>query len=280
MSWRHVARKDFEDAGRSLLLWVVTALMLVLVVGLTVIPRFVDDFHDPLAFLFSPIGFFVPIIGLMVGYRSIVGERESGTVRFLLGLPNTRGDVLVGKIIGRTAVVAVPTLISFVVGALVIVALYGELDVANFLGLLVFSVVMGLLYVSIAVGVSASVSSRAKALAGVVGVYVFFEIVWDFVPVALLWLLEGVSPAQFQQTVPGWYLFLERLSPGNALSVISMTLVDFPGTEDFDMAIEARYAGETVPLYLETWSAWLVVLLWIAVPLGIGYLRFRRATLS
>lgn len=284
MSWVHVARKDFEDASRSMTLWALTALLILLVAGLSAVPYLLatdaqaPGFEDALAFLFTPIGFLVPIIGLVVGYQAIVGERESGSIRFLLGLPNSRRDVLVGKLLGRTGVVAVATVIGFLVGAVVIAALYDGFAVADYLGLAAFSLVVGLVYVAIAVGVSASVTSRAKAVAGVLGIFVVFDVLWQFVPMSIYWLLEGELPNLFEN-VPAWYVFVERLSPGESLSAIALTLVEFAGAGDLDLTAAGRVGGE-LPFYLENWFAWLIVLAWIAVPLAIGYYRFERAILS
>ncbi|MCU4751746.1 ABC transporter permease [Halobacteria archaeon AArc-curdl1] len=282
MTWLHVARKDFQDAGRSRLLWVLTGLLVLLIAGLSAIPYVLASdgrpaFENGLVFLYSPIGFLIPIVGLIVGYRAIVGERESGSIRFLLGLPNTRRDVLLGKLVGRTAVVAVPTVIGFAVGGLVLALLYEGFAFGAYLGLFAFTVVMGLVYVAIALGVSASVDSRAKALAVVATLYVVVDIAWSFVPMSIYWALERSFPGF--ENLPAWYLFLERLSPGQALSAISLTLVDFVGAEDIDVTAAGRVAGE-VPFYLENWFAWVIVLAWIFVPLGIGYLRFRDATLN
>lgn len=286
MSWVHVARKDFADASRSMVLWALTALLILLVAGVSSIPYLLHSdgpapmFEDAIGFLFQPIGLLVPILGLVIGYQSIVSERESGTIRFLLGLPNTRRDVVVGKVLGRSAVVGVATLIGFLVGGIVIVVLYDGFAVVDYLGLLVFSLIMGLVYVAIAVGVSASVTSRAKAVAGVLGIFIIFDMLWQFIAMAIYWVLEGALPDIYGQgTLPAWFLLLERLSPGHALTAISLDLVTVIGFEDIELTAAGRVAGE-VPFYLETWFAWVFVLAWILVPLAIGYLRFDRAILS
>lgn len=282
MSWMHVARKDFADAGRSMMLWALTVVLVLLVAGVSAIPYLLADgttppFEDALSFLFTPIALLVPIIGLVVGYQAIVGERESGSIRFLLGLPNTRRDVVLGKVIGRAGVVAVPTLIGFLVGAIVIGALYDGFIVTDYLGLLAFSLVMGLVYVSVAVAISASVSSRAKALAGVLGFYILFDFLWEFVPMAIYWVVEGRLPGL--TGLPAWYLFVLRLSPGQALSAIALTLIEIAGAGDLDLTAAGRLAGE-VPFYLENWFAWIIVGLWIVVPVSLGYLRFKNTVLS
>ncbi|MFC7215740.1 ABC transporter permease subunit [Saliphagus sp. GCM10025334] len=282
MTWMHVASKDFADAGRSMMLWALTVLLVLLVAGVSAIPYLLAEgttptFAEALYFLFTPIGLLIPIIGLVVGYQAIVSERESGSIRFLLGLPNTRRDVILGKVIGRAGVVAVPTLIGFLVGAVVIGALYDGFVVADYLGLLVFSLVMGLVYVSVAVGISASVSSRAKALAGVLVFFVLFDFLWEFVLMGTYWVLEGSLPGF--DGLPVWYLFVLRLSPGQALTAIALTLIEIVGAEGLDFTAAGRVAGD-VPFYLENWFAWIIVALWIIVPVSVGYLRFKNAILS
>lgn len=285
-NWVAIARKDFADAARSKMLWALTALLLLLVAGVSSIPYLLHDqgpapvFDDALLFLFQPIALLVPIIGLIVGYQAITAERETGSIRFLLGLPFTRLDVVIGKVVGRAGVVAVPTTIAFLLGGVVIAALYDGFAAVDYLGLFIFSLLMGLVYVAIAVGVSASVGSRAKAVAGVLGIFVIFDFLWQFVPTAIYWLfVERSLPLFTGEPLPGWFLLVERLSPGQALTVIALDLVDFFGAEDVDLTAAGRIAGE-VPFYLENWSAWVIVALWIIVPVGIGYYRFKRAVIS
>ncbi|ELZ05231.1 ABC transporter permease subunit [Natrialba asiatica] len=283
MSWVHVARKDFADALRSKLLWVLSALMILVVAGISAIPQLLyipgqgpaPGFDDGMSFMFTWMTMMVSIIGLVVGYRAIVGERESGSIRFLLGLPNSRRDVVVGKVLGRATVVAVPTVIGFLVGAVVILALYDGFAVTDYIGLLVFALVIGLVYVSVAVAVSASVNTRAKAVGGVLGIYLIFDLLWWTVPMAIYWLLERELPGSTD--LPAWYVLVERLGIWEPLGILSGTLVDIAGVETVSTA--DRLAGD-VPFFLETWFAWVIVIAWVAIPLGIGYYRFNRAVMS
>lgn len=283
MTWVRVARKDFADASRSRLLWALVGLLVLSVGGLVAVPYLVADdpttptFEDGMSSLYVPIGTLVPIIALVVGYRSVVGERASGTIRVLLGLPITRRDVILGKVVGRAAVVAVPTVVGFGAAAIVAAVVYEGFDTFAYLTLFGYTLFLGLLYVAIAVGISASVNSRAKALAVAVGFYVTSEVLWDFVPMSLYWVLEREFP-DFD-ALPAWYVFVDRLSPDESLNVVLVTLADFLAPEGYDPTAEGRIAGEA-PFFVETWFVPVIVGLWVAVPLAVGYLRFRRATLS
>lgn len=283
MRWVQIARKDFADASRSMTLWILSGLMILLVAGVSAIPHLLyvsgegsaPGFDEAMTFMFGLMTLMVSVIGLVVGYQAIVGERELGSIRFLLGLPNTRLDVVVGKAIGRAAVVAVPTVIGFLVGGVVIVLLYDGFDVATYVGIIAFSLLMGLVYVSVAVGVSASVSTRAKAIAGVLGIYVIFDWLWWSVPMALYWVVNRELAGSTD--LPAWYLLVEQLGVWAPLGAISHELVDLGG--DIYVPPADRIAGE-LPFYLETWFAWVFVAAWILIPLGIGYYRFDRAVLS
>lgn len=283
MSWPIIARKDFADAGRSRLLWALSLFMVVLVAGIAAIPQLLHipgegvppTFDDAISFLFTIVTLMVSIIALVVGYRAVVGERESGSIRFLIGLPHTRRDVIIGKVIGRAGVVAVPTLIGFLVGGVVVLALYDGFDVMTYTSLLALSVLIGVVYVSFAVGISAAVSSRAKAVAGVLGVYVVFDWMWWTAPMAIYWIIHRELPAMTD--VPAWFVLVERLGVWEPLHVIAATMTDIAGVET--IPVEQRIAGD-VPFYLETWFAWVFVAGWILVPLGIGYYRFRSAPIS
>lgn len=282
MSWVHIASKDFEDAIRAKVFVALSALMVLSVAGISAIPHLIHvpdqgpapGFDEALSFMFTWITLMISIIGLVVGYQAIVKERESGSIRFLLGLPNSRFDVVLGKVLGRTGVVAVATVIGFLVGAIVIGVLYDGFVIADYIGLLVFSIIMGLVYVSVAVGVSAAVSTRAKAVAGALGIYIVFDWLWWVVPMSIYWFFERELPGTTD--LPTWYVLIERLGVWEPLGVIANTLVDIAGVET--VPVTDRLAGD-VPFYLETWFAWVFVAAWILVPLGIGYYRFSRTNL-
>ncbi|MDZ7850465.1 MAG: ABC transporter permease subunit [Halodesulfurarchaeum sp.] len=69
----------------------------------------------------------VPIMALIAGYLAIAGERESGSLKILLGLPPSRGEVLAGKFLGRAAVVGIGVAAGFAISGVVTAALYGVL---------------------------------------------------------------------------------------------------------------------------------------------------------
>jgi len=269
MSWSVVARKELRDSSRSRTLWILTAVFVLIIAGAAYVAgialssgpgaeatgtALVTALTGRVSFLLTS---FVPILGLMASYASVVGERASGSAKVLLGLPHSRRDVVLGKFLGRVAVLAAALLIGFAAGFVVMLS-YEELSPVDYLGFVILTTLLGTVYVSVGVGVSATVASRSRAAASVVGVYIFLKVLWDtfpsVVPRGIVYATTGgLAP-------PDWYGFLVALSPNAAYTNLASGFVE-------------REIGA-----LETFSA-LVIVAWIAVPVALGYLRFRRSDL-
>ena len=276
MTWLVVARKEFADAVRARVLWGIVAVIGILAGGLAVVTRFLPGIEpEPLTALGAASEFaaiLVPILSLVAAYLALAGERESGSVKVLLGLPPSRAEVVLGKFVGRGAVVAVGLTLGFGVVGLATAAAYGGLPVTRFVGLTALTVGLGVAFVGIAVGISAASATRARAMSLSIAVYLGFVLLWDLVPQGLYLLVNGSAPGA---VVPVWFLALESLSPPGAYSsLVSVVLTAGTGTP----GVAARVGG-TLPFYLEPWSLLVVLALWALVPLGLGYRAFSRADL-
>ncbi|WP_227355496.1 ABC transporter permease [Haladaptatus salinisoli] len=295
MSLAVVARKDFEDAARSKMLWAITALFVLTTAGGMYALNFLFDEQSAtgaVQWLSAPASLVVPLAAIVVGYLAIAGERESGSIKILLGLPHTRRDVVLGKLVGRTGVVAVATVVAFAVGAVVLLVQYGSLPLVEFalLGLLTFFFAM--VFVGIAIGFSAFTKTRSRAMAGAIGIFFLFQFLWSFVPVAIYYLLEGSIPNPFAEPLPAWYFLLQLLNPSNAYGAASGLFIDSAGTQSVVVgpsgetttgaapSLADLVQGGTVPFYLDEWFSLVILAAWLVVPVAIGYWRFRDADLS
>ncbi|GAA0246359.1 ABC transporter permease [Haladaptatus pallidirubidus] len=187
MSWLSVAKKDFIDSRRSKGLLGLISLYVLL---LALIVYFAGDspqsaMTDVLA-LVSLIGIFIILSALIVAYLSIAGERESGSIKYLLGLPNTRFDLVVGKFAGRSMVITVGLLLAFGVAGALGVVLLDSVDFVVFAKFFLLMLFFTLTYIGIAVGLSALCASRSRAMASSVGVFFVFNV---------LWTVPTISPA-------------------------------------------------------------------------------------
>lgn len=277
MSWFVVARKDFEDAVRSRMLWSIVALFLVFTAGAVYVRETVlgdaPGVPDATQFLTTPSSLIIPLAALVVAYLAIAGERESGSIKLLLGLPHTRGDVVFGKLIGRTAVVAVGILVAFAGAAVTLLALSGELPVGDFVLVTLVTVLFGLTYVGIAIGASSFSATRSRAMALAVGAFFLFQVVWDLVPLGVYYFVEGNLP---QGALPAWFYLVRVLNPNNAYSQ-GADLV-FSGTGPVVPA--QAVVGSSVPFYVQNWFGLVILALWLVVPVALGYWRFQRVDIT
>jgi ABC-2 type transport system permease protein len=279
VSWSIVARKDFQDATRSRVLWGLSAVFLLLAVLVSGLYAFVPEISaEPelstvglLGFLASPVTLFVAVASVVVCYKSIAGEAESGSGKLLLSLPHTRRDVVLGKVVGRPLVLAIPVSIGLVAMLAVIFAggvSFTPVDYALFVAVTLAFV---LVYVSVYVGISASTASTARAATLSVVALVVFEFVWDVVPLGAWFVANGfrVPEAFFTgnlAAMPDWVAFLVNLAPGAAyLNAIGGVL--------------QGSLGGAGPFYLANWFSVVVLAAWMLVLLAVGYRRYRRADL-
>ncbi|AEH35921.1 ABC transporter permease [Halopiger xanaduensis] len=286
-----VARKEFDDAGRSKLLWALIGLLVgIVVIGYAAIWYTADDVTaaEMLSFLGFPLQTIVPIAALIAGYMAVVGERRSGSIKLLLGLPPNRTDVVFGKLLGRMAVVAAAVVLAFLVALVLSAVLFGGVPIVDWLGFAAVTLLFGVAFAGLAVGVSAAVATRGKSMALVVGIYMLLVALWELVTAGPYYLVYGEGPPVEAET---WYLLLEQFNPMSAYTTLASETVEGTvppftfqyGLESFEasqLTPAERYAGAgDAPFFLQDWFGVVVLLCWLVVPVAIGYYRFQKTDL-
>lgn len=284
MSWQAVARKDFRDAIRSRMFWALAIVFALFAVGVGAIYGYFDVFGGQgterqgfalAQFVSSPVALFVILTAVIICHKSIVGERDSGSVKILLSLPHTRLDVVIGKIVGRTGVLAVPALASLVLGIAVGGAMIGSAPLVHTVVFMLSTGLLILTYVSLAVGLSAFVNSSSLATALAVGYFIVFELLWELVGTILLFTLD------LSQNSGLYYLFL-HIPPSNASNAVTDILVS--GLTDVPSGVVAPVSeigsyAESTAFYVTPWLGAIILVFWMIVPAALGYWRFNNADL-
>jgi len=286
MSVKAVAIKDFKDGIRSRLLWGLMALFFVSVTGFTYLATRggVDEAGE--GALLATLGFsailaivvLIPVTGLVVSIKSIVREREMGSIRILLSLPHTRGEVVLGKFIGRSGLLASAILVGFVPAAGILFIRIGEFPILELVVFLLTLILFGVIFVGIGIAVSAFMRTETRATVAGIGIFFLFYF-WDSIFQFInneIGLLSG-NALTF---VLRFDLFIVFLDAFNALLALDQD-VDNTTAADTAAILGAQQNGEAIaqPFYLQHWFAFIILALWLTVPLAIGYLRFQRIDL-
>lgn len=290
-SIRAIATKDFQDAIRSWMFWGLSVFFFLLLV---VVTGAIAYFGEGIAaegqttealvgLVYQITRLVIPLIALILGWKAIAGERETGSIKILLSLPHSRKDVLLGKLIGRAAVLSVSLIVGFVLAAVIVAAMLGGFDVVDYVGLLAMSIFYGVAYTSIAVSLSSLTKSTTVAGAAMFGVFVLFYIVWDSIQFAIYLMMDydwisGVAVNGFERP-PDWAFFLNMLDPGNAYQNGLSLVTSVAELDQEALAVQEEFFGGGVPFYLQDWFSVVVLLFWIVVPLAVALWRFDRVDL-
>ena len=321
MTWQAVARKDFQDAIRSWWLWGLTFVLVFTIGGISLLWGWLlrneegvtsdslFGFFADLGFLgqysfTGYLGFLLALIALVTAYSAIIDERESGTLKMLLSLPHSRQDVIVGKLVGRSAVVVAPLLGAFIVVMLAFALTGVSIVFENLLPHILLTVLMVVAFVSLAIGISAWATSSRQATVAAFGSYFVLVLLWgpvsegiprmyDYVAERLP-LIDPMAPETFARID----LFITYLNPLRLYETLSASLyaeellarmVKVRGFEQIEYCqalggevVEAEYGISCVgspPFYLQDAFLLLVLVAWIVVPPLVGYLVFEEMDL-
>ncbi|KAB1192903.1 ABC transporter permease subunit [Haloferax sp. MBLA0076] len=308
MTLESVARKDFRDAIRSRWLLGLTLFFSLIIGGSTalfygVLLKGAGANSETLfglttapggLFSFSyagMLGFILALIALVTAHGSLIDERESGTMKLLLSLPNSRRDVVFGKLVGRTLVVLVSMLAGFVIALFAMLFTGGQVMFASYAGQVALSGLLATAFVSIGVWLSATSESQRQALFSTIGLYFIFAVLWSTVatgvPRVLNWAIEqlpGIEPMAGEQ-VALMRMFIKYLNPLRAYETLVAQLYGpAPAARLFKAGLGESLVlqpifQESIPFYLTGPFILVILLGWIVIPPLLGYWTFTRVDL-
>ena len=231
-------------------------------------------FSDVMLAIAMILSHLLPLVALVGSYGAIISERKMGSVRFLLGLPNSRLDAYLGKFVSRSLLVLVPLVAGLLVAGFVGAIAFQQPSLVAFLGLLVPTLLYALIFVGFGLTISAAVDTETRAVVGIVGVFAVFRGVWT----GLQWggLQLATAPGEYpSQPYGAWYYLLGRLNPINAYVKVTTEAIH-PGVRNGLISIPE---GSVSYVSLTAGFALFSILLWLAVAPWFGYTRFRNKDL-
>jgi Cu-processing system permease protein len=264
-----LAQKELKDARRNrwFILYTVafSALSLALAwLALSGMGKYgLAGFGRTGASLINLVLLIVPLMGLTLGALSLAGERERGTMLYLLTQPISQAELLMGKFLGLALAILVALVIGFGLSGLLIAWQGGTTQAGQYLVLVLLAFALALATLSIGFLISAATAKSATA----VGIALFLWLVLVFfgdlglmgtaivlrVDIDQLFTMALLNPLQIfkMAAILSIRSNLEVLGPAGIYAV--------------------RTYGSQLMLFLLA-----ILTVWVVLPLGGTYLVFRR----
>ena len=298
-----IAEKEFGDAVRSKRLWgmtiVLVALFALMVFSLSIQATLQSDASqqqivilDPLSkilvSLSSAISFVAPLLGLSLGYDAISGEREKGTMKFLLVRPVFRDQLINGKALGALITIS----FSLGLSGLILIGfssafLGATLDPDIVLRLIIYlllSILLSMSYYSISLIFSAKFEKSSRSLLLSIAVWALFTFVIPLIAFLFVLSVLGPPPPPQSGEFEEWLMksseiqsFIVFATPNHHFSRVADSILLARA------AMESRGLG--IPEIPETiaevvtynWASIIMLILFFAVPYLISYAIFVSA---
>ncbi len=271
-----MAKKEFLDSIRNR--WVI--ILVSIFVILTIASSFLagqqqdagslGDMEETVVTLISIATFLVPLISIFLGFATISGEAESGSLSLVLSYPVRRSEILLGKFLGLSAILAFTSVAGFGLGGLVIAVTSGGGQAVGYLGFIALTIVFGLTYLSPMIMLSSLLKRRVTSIGG--GIFLFlWSPIYGMITFGVFLATSGSMDQLLTGfDVPDWMWASMVLSPSDTYQTAVMQA--FGIEQAFGFPVEA-------PAFMSVWLLLFFSLLWILIPLGLAYLFFKRRDL-
>jgi ABC-type transport system involved in multi-copper enzyme maturation permease subunit len=266
-----IAKKEFMDNLRNN--WIV--ILTVLFVILTLVISFVSgggslgDIQITVVGLLTISSLLVPIIAIMLGYDTISGETESRSLLVVQSYPVSREEVYFGKFLGLGSVLGVSVLIGFGISGIIISATVGGTNPLGFLIFMFLTILLGLIYLSMSICFSSILKRHTTSLYA--GIALFF---WAMIIGSVIMGIHLGTGGTFEDflsgSMPSWMWGSTMvLSPSDMYQTATLL--------GFDLRV-ANISGFTItiPDFITIANLLGIFIIWIVVPLGVGYYFYRK----
>lgn len=264
-----IARKTLRDAVRDKWFWLYCAGFAVLAAGIALVALpdtgLVGEggFGRTAASLVVLVQLVVTLMAIMLGARSLAGERESGSLRFLLSQPVSRTEVLLGTYAGLAVALLAAVCAGFGVAGLLSVLRSSGLDAWTLVSLAALSWMLALVMLALGMVVSVATRRGSTALGAALLTWLVFVFVGDL----------GLMGTAASTDLPVSTLFFAAVAnPVEAFRLTTVLVLD--GSPDV-LGPAGSYAYDRFGDGL--WRLTLgILVVWVVGPGALAWSIFRR----
>ena len=210
--------------------------------------------------------YLIPLISLILGSMSIIGEKEVGILEWLFSEPIKPLEYIVGKFVGLLIGITLATLLGFGLASWIVLIAMPPEDVTKYLSFVVVAVLLSASTLSIGLLISTLSRSRFEAIGLAFLAWFFMIFVYDLMVMGL-----AISMGLKESTV----FALAVANPIESARILMIYLIDpmltFLGPAGI---YAARQLGANLPLVLS-----LILVAYTAASLALVFLASRRRDL-
>ncbi len=207
----------------------------------------------------------VPLVSLAMSSTTIAGERETGTIEYLLSQPATKLEVFGAKYVGLVISLTLAMLIGYGAAELLVYS-SNPVFILQFLFALGYSAMLSASAVALGFIVTVSVKGRAAAIGTGLFIWFIIVVIYDVGFLGVIAVILDLSD------------FLVPLVVANPVETTRMLafmhMADSPLRGE--LGPQASFLIREYGTIVVTQMLTLVLLTWIVVPLVIAYAIFRR----
>lgn len=225
------------------------------------------SFEATLASLTTLGAFVIPLIGLLIAYDTVVGERDDGTLLLLLSYPLARGQLVTGKFLGHCAALAVATLAGFSLAVAIMQVMQPPAQTLlawlAFARFILSASLLGASFVGFACLISVTTASKSRAAGLALLGWLASVVLFDLVLLALLVVSGGNA---IERAV---YPYLLLFNPVDVFRLVNLSGLGGAAGNELLTGMTAGHAYPPALLYAALFG-------WAAVPFAWATLAFRR----
>lgn len=225
-----------------------------------------------IAGMMSLVQYLIPIIALMLSYGAVVGEIERGSMSAFLSLPVKRFEIILGKFVGLSTVLAVSIIAGFGIAGIIIGLNVGDINIGEYLFFLVASILLGTVFISLGLFASSFFKRRSTSMGMAVFLWFFFTMIWSVITLGVASMIVDIGSIA-SGDIPDWYFAIEMINPlssYNGLVSINIESVSSMGQQ---------FIGSYYPDFYSTPLLTFVLLIWLIVFLTLSILLFKKRDL-
>jgi Cu-processing system permease protein len=210
----------------------------------------------------SLVIYFIPILALTLGGGVIADERDRGMLELFLSSPISPWEFICGKFSGLSVSLALSTLAGFGISGVILINRVGLESAGSYIVFTLYSVLLGLIFLSLSFLISVLFYERTKVIAFTVFMWLLFTLLYDLALVGLLIVTKGAISSALLSVLlmlnpVDVYRILNFVSIGETKVFLGLASVEFP-------------AFMTTPVLLG------IGILWVVLPLIASLYFFKR----